>query len=255
MAFPIARVSIPSDLRGMTNGQLPDHLLVKPGWPLRPDARLHRLAAGAFQRLANDIQARFGETITAVSTHDAYRPLHVQEACFRSRYSPTPLAGRKTKTWRGQTWWQKPNTAMAGVPGTSNHGWGMAMDTALVRNGQVVGILANRQMFDWLLQHAHEYGLSWEAQSEPWHLRYHAGDNGPFANTTTAAPAATEEDEVTDEDIERIAQRSAQLAAKLVWEYPLADWIARASDPNASQWSGGLLSGAYSEAHQANHKP
>lgn len=58
------------------------------------------------------------------------------------------------------------------------------------------------------------------------------------------------DDEVTDEDIERIARRAAQL----VWEYPLADYVGReAGDPNASQWSGGLLPGAHYEAYQAHH--
>lgn len=63
---------------------------------------------------------------------------------------------------------------------------------------------------------------------------------------------ATEgDDDVTDEDIERIARRAAQL----VWEYPLADYVGReAGDPEASQWSGGLLPGAHYEAYQAHHR-
>jgi hypothetical protein len=56
------------------------------------------------------------------------------------------------------------------------------------------------------------------------------------------------EDDVTEDDIERIAQRAAQL----VWEYPLADWVARnAGDPSGSQWSGGLLSSTAYDARQA----
>lgn len=65
-----------------------------------------------------------------------------------------------------------------------------------------------------------------------------------------ARRAQSSEDDVTDDDIERIAQRAAQL----VWEYPLADWVARnAGDPAGSQWSGGLLSAAHAEAHAAAH--
>jgi LAS superfamily LD-carboxypeptidase LdcB len=36
---------------------------------------------------------------------------------------------------------------------------------------------------DWLLKNAHLYGFSWEVQSEPWHLRYVAGDDVPEAVT------------------------------------------------------------------------
>jgi hypothetical protein len=62
--------------------------------------------------------------------------------------------------------------------------------------------------------------------------------------------AAGDDDEVTDEDIEKIAQRAAQL----VWQYPLADYVARENgDPGASQWSGGLLPGAHYEAYKAHH--
>jgi hypothetical protein len=68
-----------------------------------------------------------------------------------------------------------------------------------------------------------------------------------------ARRAAQGDDDVTDEDIERIAQRVAQLVPKGVWEYPLADWPARnAGDPAAAQWSGGLLSSAQAEAYYAH---
>jgi hypothetical protein len=63
-------------------------------------------------------------------------------------------------------------------------------------------------------------------------------------------PPTPEEDDVTDEDIERIAQRAAQL----VWQYPLADYVAReGGDASATQWSGGLLPGAHYEAYKAHH--
>src|SRR5918994_2232433 len=197
MSLPVTKLVTPGDLAGKSNGRLPDQLLITPGYALRPNARMHRRAAAAFAAMDAEVKRRFNEVLTAVSTSDAYRPYSVQEACFRSRYSTTPLAGCKTKTWNGRTYWQKPNTAMAGVPGTSNHGWGLARDTAIARDGQVVGILANRAMFDWMLAHAADYGISWETQSEPWHLRYNAGDHppptvgaGPSAPTTTAPSVA-----------------------------------------------------------------
>ena len=194
MSLPVTKLVTPGDLAGQSNGRLPDRLLTTPGYPLRPNARMHRCAAAAFASLDAEVKRRFDEVLTVVSTSDAYRTYSVQEACFRSRYTTTPIAGRKTKTWDGRTYWQQPNTAMAGVPGTSNHGWGLARDTAIVRGGEVVGILANRAMFDWMLAHAVDYGISWETQSEPWHLRYNAGDHPPAAvgrppaAPTTATP-------------------------------------------------------------------
>ena len=191
MAFPVTKVVMPADLAGQSNGRLPDRLLIAPGYPLRPKARMHRRAAVAFAALDLEVRRRFDEVLTVVSTNDAYRPYSVQEACFCSRYTTTPLAGRSTKTWNQRTYWQMPNTAMAGTPGTSNHGWGLARDTAIVRDGEVVGILANRAMFDWMLAHAADFGISWEAQSEPWHLRYNAGDHPPAAVAARAAATTT----------------------------------------------------------------
>jgi len=34
---------------------------------------------------------------------------------------------------------------------------------------------------DWMLQNIEKFGFSWEVQSEPWHIRYCAGDNIPQA--------------------------------------------------------------------------
>jgi LAS superfamily LD-carboxypeptidase LdcB len=59
---------------------------------------------------------------------------------------------------------------MAAVPGTSNHGWGLACDVWNVgQNGRL----------EWLLDNAKRFGFSWEVQSEPWHIRYVLGDDLP----------------------------------------------------------------------------
>ncbi len=188
MAYPVKAVSIPSSLGGVTNGKLPASLLVRPGFPGRPAGTLHRLAANAWLALAAEVAARFGETLTVTSTADAYRTYAQQEATFRNRYTTQVLAGRPSKIWNGQRWYQKPGTAMAAVPGTSNHGWGLAIDTCLWRNNQAIGITANMAMFNWMLLNAFRFGLSWEAQSEPWHLRYYAGDNVPPAVSGGGTP-------------------------------------------------------------------
>jgi len=59
---------------------------------------------------------------------------------------------------------------MAAVPGTSNHGWGCAVDVALGGYGNAATSVAF-PFLSWAIEHAHQYGWSWEVQSEPWHLR------------------------------------------------------------------------------------
>jgi LAS superfamily LD-carboxypeptidase LdcB len=56
------------------------------------------------------------------------------------------------------------------VPGTSNHNLGIAIDIAHASGARLA----------WLLKNAQDFGFSWEVQSEPWHLRYVAGDNVPL---------------------------------------------------------------------------
>jgi LAS superfamily LD-carboxypeptidase LdcB len=109
----------------------------------------------------------------------AYRSYDQQVALFNQRYTTKKLKGRPTKVWKGVTYWQKPRTAMAAVPGTSNHGWGLAIDLAEKKNGKTVSITG--ACVAWLLANAAKYGYSWEAQSEPWHVRYVSGNRIPRA--------------------------------------------------------------------------
>ncbi len=59
---------------------------------------------------------------------------------------------------------------MAAVPGTSNHGWGCAVDTALGGYGASAKVV-DSVFLQWALEHVAANGWSWEVQSEPWHLR------------------------------------------------------------------------------------
>jgi nucleoid-associated protein YgaU len=69
---------------------------------------------------------------------------------------------------------------MAAVPGTSNHGLGLAADLALRNHaGQLVGV--THFFTAWLIANAARFGYSAEVQSEPWHWRYVAGDKIPQA--------------------------------------------------------------------------
>ena len=172
--LPIARVSLPACLKGQSNGKVDPKLLkscgVTSGVMVEPAARAMK-AMMAAARAAGFDPRHVGD----------YRSYERQVQMFNERYSKTPIPGRPTKVWNGVTYWQKPNTAMSAVPGTSNHGWGLALDIAEERNGKP-GIDSISDAFvRWLIKNAATYGYSAEHNSEPWHWRYVAGDKIPAA--------------------------------------------------------------------------
>jgi hypothetical protein len=162
--LPVAKVTLPKDLAKATNGALDGSILVDV-----PGGHLHHYAADAW--LALVARAKMDKvSLKPTSPVDTYRSRAVQELTFAKRYDNI---ARKSvpKKYRGRLWWLKPGFAGAAVPGTSNHGWGLAIDIANV----------DQHKLEWLLKCAAAYGFSWEAQSEPWHIRYVAGDKVPAA--------------------------------------------------------------------------
>jgi hypothetical protein len=105
----------------------------------------------------------------------AYRDFDAQVRLFEQRYqfpAVPGLAADRYRHWNGRRYSLRDHMASAASPGTSNHGRGAAVDAAIrAADGQVLAITARGDVFAWLLDHAGEFGLSWELQSEPWHLR------------------------------------------------------------------------------------
>lgn len=132
-----------------------------PGQRLRPDA------AAAWDRLAYACQRRHGWLPRLT---DSYRPYAAQEALFRRRYRPG--AGFDTRRWNGEPW-HRVSGAAAAIPGTSNHGWGLAVDcTDLAQAGfygarykELVGLAAE---YGWTNNEGRQV-------NEPWHLVYNPG--------------------------------------------------------------------------------
>lgn len=164
---------LPGDLTRAVNGVLDQSLLA----PVGDRGLLHHTAARAWRPLvALAARAGFGLTYTYGGT---YRTYGEQVALFRQRYTTTIRPMAPSKVWAGVRYWQLPNTAMAAVPGTSNHGLGLAVDTAIGSGpGNVTGI---GPRLDWMLATAPQFGWSWETQSEGWHIRYIGGDTPPPA--------------------------------------------------------------------------
>jgi zinc D-Ala-D-Ala carboxypeptidase len=72
---------------------------------------------------------------------------------YRSYEGQVDVAARKGLYSKG---------GLAAVPGTSNHGWGMALDLKLDANAQA-----------WMRAHAQDYAFTEAVPREPWHWEYH----------------------------------------------------------------------------------
>jgi LAS superfamily LD-carboxypeptidase LdcB len=187
MTLPIYPVTLPSDLAGQSNGQLPAHLLKQ----VHARGLLHRNAARGWAALV-DAAAKQGLPLT-FTYGGMYRDYAGQETLFRSRYA-IGAGGGGCKSWDSdgngskESWCKKSsNLATAAVPGTSNHGWGLAIDTAFDTD-PVDGLgpddaayIAGHPQFAWFRDNIIRFGFSFELQSEPWHIRWVAGDSIPQA--------------------------------------------------------------------------
>jgi LAS superfamily LD-carboxypeptidase LdcB len=181
MTLPIAPAVLPSDLNGQPNGNLDISLLV----PLHERGKLHHLAARAWRALVVEA-GKQGLPLT-FTYGGMYRPYADQESLFRQRYTTSYIAGASRKWWNNQWWYLRPGNAMAATPGTSNHGLGLAIDTAFDKDpsdglgpDDAVAITGHPQ-FGWFRDNVARFGFSFELQSEPWHIRYVAGDAVPTA--------------------------------------------------------------------------
>jgi hypothetical protein len=175
MRHPVVDIAMPASLAGQPNGRL------NPGLLVAVDDHGNLLEAHAAVAWFAMDAACFAATGKHLKIGNSYRPIETQIAWFVERYSTTydPLA--QHVVWNGRDYYKRAGQNTAAVPGNSNHGLGLAVDTA------------DETTYDpdvsaWLLEHAAEYGWSWEQSidsSEPWHLHYFAGDNPPVPASPT----------------------------------------------------------------------
>lgn len=177
MALIVKPIVVPAALAGQSNGRLASSLLSStPGLAGGPTVRLLTVAARAWRAMTAAAQGA-GITLKTTSSADSYRTYDQQVTLFTSRYQTDPTLNG----WRlwdsdgngvAERWYKKDNVASAAVPGTSNHGWALAVDVAN----------ASGTRLGWLENHALAYGWSWElVPEEPWHLHYYTGDTIPAA--------------------------------------------------------------------------
>jgi D-alanyl-D-alanine carboxypeptidase len=117
------------------NGRIPAAALTSIGVG---DDRLSRDAAAAFVRMRSDAAAAG----VHIGVEDTYRSLdaHVDLARREGLFSDGGLAA---------------------APGTSNHGWGLAVDVNVDRRGHT-----------WMAENASRYGFVEDTPREPWHWGY-----------------------------------------------------------------------------------
>jgi LAS superfamily LD-carboxypeptidase LdcB len=163
--LPIIPVVLCSCLKKAVPGKLPPKLLRA----IEGKGKLHHCAADAYEAMDAAANAE-GIDLAPTSQADTYRSLETQEYGFYQRYTTNVIAGQKPKVYKGQAWYLKKGMAMLATPGSSKHNLGIAIDIAN----------ANGKRLEWLKKNAVSFGFSWEVvPSEPWHLRYVAGDNKP----------------------------------------------------------------------------
>lgn len=166
--LPIIKVKLCSHLKNVEPGELDPSLLRK----IEGKGQLHHCAADAYEAMDAAANAE-GIDLSPTSPADTYRSLAVQEYGFFQRYTDNPkpaLMKQKPRIYKGKAWYLKKGMAPMAVPGTSNHNLGIAIDVAN----------SSGTRLEWLAKNATSFGFSWEVlPSEPWHLRYVAGDDVP----------------------------------------------------------------------------
>ena len=126
---------VPTSLADYGNGLIPESTLA----PLAGSGE--RMWAPAAEHF-NDLLAAAKKASVTISVTDGYRNYNSQ----------VRLADQKGLYSQG---------GLAAAPGTSEHGWGLAVDLGLDATSQA-----------WMRQHAKEYGFVENVPREPWHWEF-----------------------------------------------------------------------------------
>src|SRR5262245_22551514 len=203
-SYPVAPAAIPGWVKQFGNGKIPIDRMLKVA-PLGAGYLVPE-AAAAWRNLQNAAKAA-GITLTMTG---AYRSYDQQVELCNERYTTSDTGGGQ-KVWNGTQYWLRAHMAMAATPGTSNHGWGCAVDVALGGYGAEAKTV-DASFLHWALGNAAANGWSWEVQSEPWHLRVTSASAAPETAPQTA-PAARPVRQKAPEPTLRLESAGGQVAA------------------------------------------
>ena len=155
-------IAAPGPWGGYQNGRIPESELAQ--IPFSPAHYLRADAAAALVDLNTAYRAEFGVDI---QVNDAYRDYDGQ------------VAAR-------DEWCNRGRCDRAAVPGTSNHGWALAVDLG----GRINSWTSDEHQ--WMVEHAGEYGFinpDWAAPDqadEPWHWDFWGRDSAGNAGDVGA---------------------------------------------------------------------
>jgi LAS superfamily LD-carboxypeptidase LdcB len=171
MPLVVAPIKFCSHLAGKKPSQVTPDILRK----CSGGGKMELCAADAWDAMVAAAAAD-GITLKPTSLGDQFRSIEQQKTAFLQRYRKEPVANSTSRTWNGQKWWLKRGFAPLAAPNDdprtcSRHMLGLAVDVAN----------ASGKILKWLQENNERFGFSHEVQSEPWHIRYVAGDDVPAA--------------------------------------------------------------------------
>jgi len=169
MFYPVVAVKFCKHLVGKKPSEISEDILKK----CSGGGKMELCAADAWNAMVL-AAAKDNVVLKPTSIGDQYRSIEQQTRSFLQRYQKEPVTNSKTRTWNNVKWWLKKGFAPLAAPNDdaktcSRHMLGLAVDVANA-NGKILG---------WLLENETKYGFSHEIQSEPWHIRYVAGNKIP----------------------------------------------------------------------------
>jgi hypothetical protein len=190
---PVAKMVLPKEVAKVGNGKLTPKMMKK----VKCGGQMWNSAADAFNALY-DAALAAGYKLRNIGD---YRPFEGQLSMFMDRYDQK-ATGRKpeiTRTYQGKTWYLKKGKSPSGTPGTSNHGFGLAIDIAIDNKGKIQAI-GGTKAYAWMCQNAPSYGFYLQGaptrpdgkpnpEYEAWHWQYCLGD-GVAPAMSGSAPAA-----------------------------------------------------------------
>lgn len=171
MPLLVAPIKFCSHLKGKKPSQITPDILRK----CSGGGKMELHAADAWDAMVA-AAAKDGVVLKPTSLGDQFRSISQQKTAFLQRYSREPIEGASTRTWNKEKWYLKKGFAPLAAPNDdpktcSRHMLGLAVDVAN----------AHGKILKWIIENNEKFGFSHEVQSEPWHIRYVAGDGVPAA--------------------------------------------------------------------------
>lgn len=169
MKYPSKKMTLPKEVAKAENGKLPKETLVK----IAIGGQMWTWAAFCFNMMAAEAK-KAGIKLKNIGD---YRPYERQLAMFNDRYSlkDEGRVPQVTRTWNGKKYFLKKGKSPSGIPGTSNHGVGLAIDLDVKDPKTLEWLCANAPTYGFYLQGSDPKHPEFEA----WHWQYCEGDKLP----------------------------------------------------------------------------